>query len=98
MSPLSKVNFATSDRTIFITAASLSAPPTCTPGVAGAPSISVTSTSLSFGQQAVKTTSPSKTMTVQNGGTAPVDIGIAIKGDFDETNDCDDLKAGGTCI
>jgi hypothetical protein len=98
MSPLSKVNFTVSQTTIFITAPGLSAP-TCTPGTAGLQAlISVNPTSLDFGQQAVNTTSPSKTLSVQNTGSAPTEVtGYLIKGDFDQTNDCGVLSAGGTC-
>jgi hypothetical protein len=96
-SPFSKVDFTTSATTIMITAPGLSNP-TCTPGVLGTPSISVSPPSLNFGSQPVKTTSAPQTLTVKNNGTAPTEItGFIIKGPYDADNHCGTLGTGATC-
>ena len=63
-------------------------------GIAG-----VSPSSLSFGNVAAGTTSPSKSVTLTNSGTGPLSIGsIAASGDFGETNNCSgSLAAKSSC-
>jgi Abnormal spindle-like microcephaly-assoc'd, ASPM-SPD-2-Hydin len=97
-SPLSKVNFTATDTTIIITAPGLSSP-TCSPGTTGfQSSITVTPSAWNFGPQAVKTTSPSQSLTIRNTGTVPTEVtDYLIKGDFDQSNDCGVLATGASC-
>jgi hypothetical protein len=64
-SPFGKVDFVTTDTTIKITAPGLSHP-TGTPRIAAFEAILVDPNFLSFGEQRVNTTSPSKALTVTN--------------------------------
>jgi Abnormal spindle-like microcephaly-assoc'd, ASPM-SPD-2-Hydin len=72
-------------------------------GIGTAPVVSLSPTSLSFGSQAVNTTSPAQTITLTNTGTAPLTIsGITINGanagDFAQTNTCpSSLAVGASC-
>jgi hypothetical protein len=52
------------------------------------PPIAVSPSSLSFGNQLVATTSNALTVKVSNNGVAATTIGIAISGDFSQTNNC----------
>ena len=67
------------------------------------PEASVLPTSLTFSQQNTETSSTPQTVTLTNGGTAPLNIaGIAVggtnPGDFAQTNNCGgSLAAGGSC-
>ena len=76
--------------------ATASATPTATP-TPGA--LSITPKSLKFGNQKVGTTSPSKALTVTNAGGTTVTIsGVAVAGDFAQTNSCGtSLAARATC-
>ncbi|MFN8537396.1 MAG: choice-of-anchor D domain-containing protein [Thermomicrobiales bacterium] len=54
-----------------------------------APDVTLSPTSLGFGNQQVGTTSGSQPVTLTNSGTAPLTIVvIAASGDFAQTNDC----------
>jgi hypothetical protein len=75
-------------------------------GVAAAPAVSLSPTSIGFGQQALGTTSPAQNVTLTNSGTAPLtiaSIGLtgANAGDFSQTNTCplspNTLGAGSSC-
>jgi hypothetical protein len=54
---------------------------------------------LKFANQGIDTTSPQQSVTLTNGGAAPLDItSIAASGDFAETNDCgSSLSVGRVC-
>lgn len=70
--------------------------------VAGAPVVAPTPTSLTFGSQAVGTTSPAQSVTVKNTGTVNTTISVAPSGDFaiasSPVNTCTgNLTAGGNC-
>ncbi len=67
--------------------------------IALAPAVSLSPTSLSFGNQPVGTTSGSQTILLTSYGTAPVHIAsIAASVDFAQTNDCGNgVAAGSTC-
>jgi hypothetical protein len=54
---------------------------------------------LSFGAQKVKTTSAAKTVTITNNGTTTLGLGgFTVKGDFDQSSDCDnELSGGASC-
>jgi hypothetical protein len=64
-----------------------------------AQSVTVSPTSLSFGNQAVSTTSSAKTVTLKNGQSVAITISsIATSGDFAQTNTCGaSLAAGAKC-
>ncbi len=64
-----------------------------------APAVSLSSTTLSFGDQAVGAPSPPQTVTLTNSGTAPLTIsGIASTGDYAQSNDCGTgVAVGGKC-
>jgi len=63
------------------------------------PIANVSPSSLTFGNQAVGTTSPPQTVTLSNIGTSPLTVSnIAASGDFAEANTCGSfLAAGGSC-
>jgi hypothetical protein len=65
----------------------------------GAPAVSLSPTSLVFGNQNVGTVSPAKTVTLSNTGTAPLAItSIVNTGDFKTTNSCGtSVAAGASC-
>ncbi len=61
-----------------------------------APALSLSSTTLSFGDQAVGTTSAPQTVTLTNSGTAPLTInGITSTGNYAQSNNCGTGVAGG---
>ena len=64
-----------------------------------APAVTLSSSSLTFGPQNVQTTSAAQTVTLTNSGKAALTItGIAVTGDFLQTNTCGtSVAAGGTC-
>jgi hypothetical protein len=64
-----------------------------------APEVFLSSSSLSLGSQPVTTTTPVQTMTLTNTGNAALTItGIAVTGNFAQTNDCGTtLNAGASC-
>ena len=70
-----------------------------TAAVAGAQTVTISPTSLGFGNQAVGTTSVAKKVSVSNTGTATLTISsITISGPFAQTNTCGtSLKAGAKC-
>jgi len=59
-------------------------------GTAGVPTADLGATTLTFADQTVNTSSPTKTVTLTNNGTVPLTLNpaIAITGDFSQTNDC----------
>jgi VCBS repeat protein/centrosomal CEP192-like protein/ASPM-SPD-2-Hydin domain-containing protein/FG-GAP repeat protein len=61
--------------------------------------VSLSNTSLTFGNQAVGTTSPAQIITLNNNSTATLNIsGIAVSGDFAQTNNCgSSVAAGASC-
>jgi Abnormal spindle-like microcephaly-assoc'd, ASPM-SPD-2-Hydin len=63
------------------------------------PQVSLSAANLSFGGQAVGTTSSSQTVTLSNTGSAPLAISsIAVNGDFAQINSCGTtLAAGANC-
>lgn len=65
----------------------------------GVPAASLSQSSLTFGSQAVSTTSSAQVVTLSNGGTGALSIsGIAATGDFAQTNNCgSSLSAGSSC-
>jgi hypothetical protein len=64
------------------------------------PAVTITPTSLTFGVQLLKTTSPALTSTVTDTGEGPLTItSIKVTGAFSQTNTCGTgLAAGGSCI
>lgn len=75
------------------------------PNATGAPAISLSSTSLAFGNQALTTASSAMTVTVTNGGSAPlslaaITLGGTNPGDFARAGTCTiggSVAAGGSC-
>jgi hypothetical protein len=63
------------------------------------PIVSLSNSSLTFGSQAVGTTSPAQKVTVSNTGTAPMSVSsISASGDYKQTNDCgNSVAAGSSC-
>jgi len=70
-----------------------------TPEQPAAPSVTLSSSSLTFTAQNVQTTSAAQTVTLTNSGKAPLSItGITVTGDFAQTNTCGtSVAAGGGC-
>ena len=68
-------------------------------GTGVAPVVSLSPTSLTFGNQATGTTSAAQTVTLTNTGTASLSItSITISGDFAQTNTCgSSVAAGANC-
>ncbi len=64
-----------------------------------APAVSLSASALSFGSQAVNTTSPVQIVTVTNSGTATLNVGsITATGPFAQTTTCNSpVAAGGNC-
>jgi hypothetical protein len=64
-----------------------------------APAVVLSASTLSFGSQAVNTTSAAQTVTVTNSGTATLNLGtITATGPFTQTNTCNSpVAAGGNC-
>lgn len=70
--------------------------PTPTPP-AGAPAAAISPPSVTFGNQAVQTTSAPQTLTLTNNGSAVLSItSITATGDFAQTNSCGSAVAAGT--
>ena len=62
------------------------------------PTLSAAPTSLSFGSQAVGSTSGTKSVTITNSGTASATVsGVSVTGGFSQTNNCSSIAAGGSC-
>src|SRR5207302_7515416 len=60
------------------------------------PAVTLSSTSVMFGNQGVGTTSPPQSITLTNSGSAPLAItNVTITGDFTQTNDCGASAAAG---
>ena len=80
-----------------------SVPLTGTGAAANAPAVTLAPTSLTFGSQALNTTSPAQTVTLTNSGNAALTItGISVTGanagDFAESNECPaSLAANANC-
>ena len=68
-------------------------------GTGTSPSVTLSPSSLTFGNQEVGTTSPSQPVTLTNSGAAALTISeIAASADFTETNNCgSSLAAGSSC-
>jgi trimeric autotransporter adhesin len=70
-------------------------------GSAAAPEVSVSPTSLNFGNQTVFTTSAPQTVTVNNNGSAPLIVtSVSVSGPFTSTQNCltqSPIAAGGSC-
>lgn len=67
-------------------------------GTGTAPDASISATSLDFGDQAAEFTSAPQTITITNHGPGPLAFQpIAIAGDYQQTNNCSQLSAGGIC-
>ena len=62
------------------------------------PTLSAAPTSLSFGSQAVGSTSGTKSVTITNSGSASATVsGVSVTGGFSQTNNCSAIAAGGSC-
>ncbi len=68
-------------------------------GTGTAPEATLAPMSLNFGSQAAGTVSAAQSVTLSNSGTAPLSIaGIAVTGDFSQTNNCgSSLAVGANC-
>jgi hypothetical protein len=63
----------------------------------GGASLSASPSSLTFGSQAVNTTSAGQAVTITNGGSAAATgVGASVSGDFAQTNNCGSSLAAGT--
>lgn len=68
-------------------------------GTGTAPKVSLSSNSLTFSTQVEGTTSATKTVTLTNSGTGPLNLSIAASGDFTDSNTCGtSVVAGTSCI
>jgi len=72
-------------------------------GLDGFAGVNLSPQSLTFGSQAIGTSSPSQTVTISNTGNVTLDISsIAITGtnagDFAQINNCSTVNAGATCL
>ena len=85
--------------TATIVSNSTSSPQTITlQGTANAPIISVEPTSLTFGDQALRTTSAAQVVTIRNTGDGSLVISsIATTGDFAVSHTCGTVMPGGSC-
>lgn len=63
------------------------------------PVVTLSPSSLSFGGQAVGTTSPPQSITLTNTGSAPLNVSnVSVQGDFAQSNTCDTtIQAGSNC-
>jgi hypothetical protein len=62
------------------------------------PALSTNPSSLTFASQALNTTSSAQTVTVSNTGTAAASVsGVAVSGDYTQTNNCGSIAVGGSC-
>ncbi|HEX4705707.1 MAG TPA: choice-of-anchor D domain-containing protein, partial [Pseudonocardiaceae bacterium] len=68
-------------------------------GGSTSPTLSANPTSLTFGSQAVNTSSGTQSVTVSNTGTAAASVtGVTTSGDFSQTNNCGtSIAAGASC-
>jgi len=84
--------------TISVTDSASNSPQTVTLSGTGLTTMTVTPSSLSFGNQNVGTTSTSQAITVKNTGTASTAITVAASSSYGQTNNCGTSLAGGaTC-
>lgn len=67
-------------------------------GTGAAAGVSLSSSTVSFGNQVVGTTSAGQTVTFSNSGSGPVTVSsVTAAGDFAETNSCGTVTAGNNC-
>jgi hypothetical protein len=67
-------------------------------GTANIPGVDLNPSTLSFGSQAVTTTSTSQTVTVTNTGTSPLTLSsVTAAGDFSQINNCATVAPGASC-
>ena len=67
-------------------------------GTAPGPVLNATPASLSFAGTDVGSSSAAKAVTVTNSGTSPAAVsGVAVTGDFSQTNNCSSVAAGSSC-
>jgi len=86
--------------TVLITDCAVGSPHQITvTGTGAAPAVSLSSTAMNFGTQAVGTRSPIHSLTLTNSGNGTLTIsGIAASGDFTETSNCGEkLNPGKSC-
>jgi hypothetical protein len=84
--------------TISVTDSASSSPQTVNVSGTGLTTMTVTPSSLSFGNQNVGTTSTSQSITVKNTGTASTSITVAASSSYGQTNNCtSSLGGGATC-
>ena len=71
---------------------------TGTGGAGGVPAVALSSTTLSFVDQPVGTTSAAQTVTLTNTGDGVLNVtGLTVSGDFAQTNDCAPLAPSASC-
>src|SRR4029077_8533205 len=85
--------------TLSVTAAgSTTAVPLSGTGVAPGPILGANPGSLTFGSTVVGATSATQTVTVANTGTTAANVsGVAVTGDYTQTNPCASVAVGGSC-
>jgi F5/8 type C domain/Pectate lyase superfamily protein/Abnormal spindle-like microcephaly-assoc'd, ASPM-SPD-2-Hydin len=67
-------------------------------GTAPGPVLSASPASLSFARTVVGSTAAAQTVTVTNSGTTSATVsGVAVSGDFSQTNNCGTIAVGGSC-
>jgi hypothetical protein len=67
-------------------------------GTAPGPVLNAAPASLSFARTVVGSTAAAQTVTVTNSGTASAAVsGVAVTGDFSQTNNCASIAVGGSC-
>ncbi|HZR49338.1 MAG TPA: discoidin domain-containing protein [Streptosporangiaceae bacterium] len=67
-------------------------------GTAPGPVLTASPASLSFARTVIGSTAAPRTVTVTNSGTTSATIsGVAVTGDFSQTNNCGTVAAGGSC-
>jgi YVTN family beta-propeller protein len=67
-------------------------------GTGTAPSVSLSTSTLSFGSQVVNTSSASQSVNFNNNGTSTLNIsGVSAVGDFSQTNNCATVAQGSSC-
>ncbi len=84
--------------TISVTDSASNSPQTISLSGTGLTTMTVTPSTLAFGNQNVGTTSASQPITVKNAGTASTSITVAASTNYSQTNNCTPTLAGGaTC-
>jgi hypothetical protein len=67
-------------------------------GLQAVPILSVTTTSVAFGNQLLKTASNTNSVVLTNSGTGPLTVtGVSTTGDFSETTNCSSIAIGAQC-